>query len=144
MKKTLNLFLLFFLISAYSQEKPTFFGGFESNAQWYLNDKALKVSHPESPIRSNNYLFLNSKFKKFSAGIQIESYEQKALLNFNPGYKNTNLATYFLQYQNNKIDLTAGFFYEQFGSGLLFRGWEDRSLGINNALSGGKIGRAHV
>jgi hypothetical protein len=138
MKKTLNLFLLFIVISVYGQEKPTFFGGFESNAQWYLNDKALKVGHPESPIRSNNYLFLNSKYKKFSAGIQIESYEQKALLNFNPGYKNTNFGTYFLQYQDKKIDLTAGYFYEQFGSGLLFRGWEDRSLGINNALRGGR------
>ena len=61
MKKTLNFFLLFIVISVYGQEKPTFFGGFESNAQWYLNDKALKVGQPDSPVRSNNYLFLNSK-----------------------------------------------------------------------------------
>ncbi|WGU71571.1 DUF6029 family protein [Capnocytophaga canimorsus] len=35
--------------------------------------------------------------------------------------------------------MTAGHFYEQFGSGLALRLWEDRALGINNALFGGRI-----
>ena len=35
--------------------------------------------------------------------------------------------------------MTAGYYYEQFGSGLLLRTWEDRALGINNALRGGRI-----
>ena len=142
-----NLIVCLFAFSAFSvnaQEKPkaekvNFFGGFESNSQWYLNDPQLNVAHPETPLRSNNYLFLNLKYKNWTAGIQGESYEDKALLNYNPKFENTNVATYFLQYKNEKIDVTAGYFYEQFGSGLLLRGWEDRSLGINNALRGGRI-----
>ena len=131
-----------FLVSAQEkpkEEKVNFFGGFESNSQWYLNDPQLNVAHPETPLRSNNYLFLNLKYKNWTAGIQGESYDDKALLNYNPKFENTNVATYFLQYKNEKIDVTAGYFYEQFGSGLLLRGWEDRSLGINNALRGGRI-----
>jgi hypothetical protein len=139
MKKNIFAFLFLCSFSLYAQEKANFFGGFESNSQWYLNDKGLGISHDEVPLRSNNYLFLNFKYKNWSSGIQAEAYENKALLNFNTGYKNTNLATYFVQYQNNKIDVTAGYFYEQFGSGLLFRGWEDRALGINNALRGARI-----
>jgi hypothetical protein len=50
-----------------------------------------------------------------------------------------NLATYFVNYKSNKIDITAGYFYEQFGSGILLRAWEDRALGINTALRGGRI-----
>lgn len=142
-----NLIVCLFAFSAFSvnaQEKPkeekvNFFGGFESNSQWYLNDPQLNVIHPETPLRSNNYLFLNLKYKNWTAGIQGESYEDKALLNYNPKFENTNVATYFLQYKNEIIDITAGYFYEQFGSGLLLRGWEDRSLGINNALRGGRI-----
>ena len=130
-------FLIF--INVYAQEKANFFGGLESNSQWYLNDKGINIVHPEDPLRSNSYLFLNYKIKKWSFGIQGESYEDQALLNFNPGYKNTNIGTYFAQYQNKKIDITAGYFYEQFGSGLLFRGWEDRALGINNALRGARV-----
>jgi Family of unknown function (DUF6029) len=146
----LNLTKLFFILlplSVFSQEKEkgNFFGGFESNSQWYLNDKGLKdefnnpTTHPEDPLRSNSYLFLNYKYKNWSAGIQGEAYQENALLNMNPKYQGTNVATYFLQFKKEKIDITAGYFYEQFGSGLLYRSWEDRALGINNALRGGRI-----
>lgn len=142
MKKLLIIGLLGLSGSIVGQEKGTVSGGFESNAQWYLNDKCLfdefynPVVHPVDPLRSNNYLFVNYKIKNWTFGIQAEAYEQQALLNYNPKYKDANVATYFAQYQNEKIDVTAGYFYEQFGSGLLLRTWEDRALGINNALRG--------
>ncbi|TDP59325.1 DUF6029 family protein [Flavobacterium dankookense] len=117
----------------------TVFGGFESNAQWYLNDKERGLPHPEDPIRSNNYLFLNYNYKKWTTGFQIESYEPNALLNFNPKYKGTNFGTYFINYKSDKFEATVGHFYEQFGSGLILRTWEDRALGINNAIRGARI-----
>lgn len=120
-------------------------GGFETNTQWYLNDKGLKdefnnpTAQPEEPLRSNSYLFLNYNYKKWTFGIQGEAYEQNALLNMNPKFNGTNVATYFVQYKGEQLEATAGYFYEQFGSGLLFRSWEDRALGINNALRGGRV-----
>lgn len=36
-------------------------------------------------------------------------------------------------------EITLGDFYEQLGSGLTFRAYEDRSLGIDNAVRGGRI-----
>lgn len=142
MNKKIFLVIAFVSITMFSQEKGNVSGGLESNSQWYLNDPSLKVEQPEHPIRSNNYLFVNYKFKNWSAGIQLESYQKEALLNFNPnfsGKKVINFGTYFAQYKNDKIDITGGYFYEQFGSGLLYRSWEDRTLGINNALRGGRI-----
>lgn len=138
MKKSLYLFLLSTSISIYAQENKfgKIFGGLESNSQWYLNDKGQQTVHPEDPLRSNNYLFLNYNLNKWSAGLQVESYEKNALLNYNPKYKGTNVATYFVNYKDKTFDLTAGYFYEQFGSGLILRSWEDRALGINNALRG--------
>lgn len=141
-KILLGLGLLLSVYNGFSQEKGIFSGGFESNAQWYLNDKDLlnefynPVTHPENPLRSNSYLLLNYKIKNWTFGIQGESYLEDALLNYNPKYENINVGTYFAQFKNEKIDVTAGYFYEQFGSGLLLRTWEDRALGINNALRG--------
>lgn len=137
-----HLFLILFVTTScfvFSQNKFVFSGGLESNSQWYLNDKQLNVEHPEFPLRSNSYLLLNSNYNNFYASIQVESYQEKALLNFNPKYEKANVATYFVQYKTKKIDVTAGYFYEQFGSGLLLRTWEDRQLGLNNALRGGRI-----
>ena len=48
------------------------FGGFESNSKWYLNDKDMGTIHPDKPIRSNNYLFVNYNYKNWTAGIQVE------------------------------------------------------------------------
>lgn len=115
------------------------YGGFESNSQWYLNDGEMNTVQPEDPIRSNSYLFVNYNYKNWTAGIQVESYESNALLNYNPKYNETNVATYFLNYKNSMLDVTAGYFYEQFGSGMILRSWEDRALGINNAIRGGRI-----
>jgi hypothetical protein len=146
MKKYVLLLAICSSISIYSQSstkaektKGRLFGGLESNSQWYLNDVEREINHPDQPIRSNNYLLINYNYGKWTAGIQGESYAPKSLLNFNPKYEKTNLGTYYLNYKSDKIDVTAGYFYEQFGSGLLLRSWEDRSLGINNSIRGGKI-----
>lgn len=152
MKNIYILLLIFTFSFTYSQDKLNdtikenklkLFGGFESNSQWYQNDKQREINASDvtknNPFRSNNYFQLNANFKKFTAGIQFESYEPNALLNYNPGFNGTDLAFYFINYKSKKIDFTVGHFYEQFGSGLILRTWEDRSLGINNALRGARL-----
>lgn len=71
----------------------------------------------------------------FSAGLRFEVY-QNPLLGFDPNYKGQGLANYFISYSNEKLTITAGNFYEQFGSGLILRTYEDRYLGYDNALFG--------
>ena len=120
--------------------------GLESNTVWYNNDSEtgdfLDTANNDSDkhIRSNSYLKIDYNFlESFTASVQIESYEPFALLNYSKSYEGTNLGTYSLNYRNSKLNITAGHFYSQFGSGLVLRNWEDRQLGINNALQGGKI-----
>ena len=115
------------------------YGGIETNLNYYMEDSGLGVQQPEEPFRSNNYFNLNYTYKKFTAGLQVESYEPNALLNYNPKFNGTNLGTYYLKYRSEKLELRIGHFYEQFGSGMLLRAWEDRALGINSALRGGRI-----
>ena len=71
----------------------------------------------------------------FNAGLRFEMY-QNPLLGFDPQYKGQGLANYFVSYQGQRISVTAGNFYEQFGSGLILRTYEDRYLGLDNALLG--------
>ena len=147
LKKIFIFSFLFAFIVTNAQEKDSIpkkdygrvYGGFESNAQWYLNDKQMGTKQPEDPLRSNSYLFVNYQIDKWTAGVQVESYLKEALLNYNPNYKGVNLGTYFLNYKTNKLDITAGHFYEQFGSGMILRAWESRNLGINTAILGGRI-----
>ncbi|WP_417619632.1 DUF6029 family protein [Oceanihabitans sediminis] len=116
-------------------------GSFESNAQWYLNDKETGRFEEDEHLRANSYLKLNYYFlNNFSAGVQVESYAPQALLNYDKELnKEVGLAEYYINYRTDKVDATLGHFYEQFGSGLILRAWEDRALGMNNSIRGGKI-----
>lgn len=71
----------------------------------------------------------------FSAGLRFEAYHNP-LLGFNNMYKGEGIANYFVSYQGDIISITAGNFYEQFGSGMILRAYEDRYLGIDNSLRG--------
>ncbi len=128
------------LTFAQDQEKGYFFGGLESNSQWLLDDDGLGFIAPEDQFRSNNYFQLNYNLGKFTAGVQYESYLPSALLGYTPDLdKENNIATYYLNFKDKTLDVTGGYFYEQFGSGLILRSWEDRQLGINNAIKGVRV-----
>jgi hypothetical protein len=108
--------------------------------QYYIDDNKTGDFNETNPFRSNNYLTVNYTFNRFTANLQLESYAPKPLLNYSPNYEDSfNIATYSLNYKTKKLNATLGYFYEQFGSGLLFRAFEDRQLGINNAVFGGLI-----
>ncbi len=71
----------------------------------------------------------------FSAGLRFEMY-QNSLLGFDSQWNGQGLANYFVSYNSNLLTVTAGNFYEQFGSGMILRTYEDRYLGIDNSLFG--------
>ncbi|PKP13554.1 MAG: hypothetical protein CVU08_04870 [Bacteroidetes bacterium HGW-Bacteroidetes-3] len=139
MKRLPILFILPFSMALSAQEF-SFSGNFTSFSQYYVDDKKTGDFTEKDRFRSNNYLKLNSEIDKFSFGLQIEGYAPQAILNYSPSFdEQIGVATYFANYKNEKLDITAGYFYEQFGNGLIFRSWEDQQLGLNNALRGGKI-----
>ncbi|MGX9985554.1 DUF6029 family protein [Soonwooa purpurea] len=137
-KKLLPIIMLLGQGMMYAQ----FNASLESNNQYYVDDKKIKLAETEADqrFRSNSYLTMTYKYKQFTVGAQVESYEPKALLNYSPDFKSVNLGTYYVNYNNEKgVDVTLGHFYEQFGSGLALRTWEDRQLGIANSLVGGRV-----
>ncbi|MDB9755967.1 DUF6029 family protein, partial [Winogradskyella sp.] len=138
MKKLLfQAFLFCNILSVFSQETGNFYGGLESNTQWLQTDTGINFLAPEDQFRANNYILLNYNLGNFTAGVQYESYLPSALLGYAPIYDAQNgVATYYFNYKDEKIDVTGGYFYEQFGSGLILRSWEDRQLGLNNAIKG--------
>ena len=140
MKKLLLIASILYSTLTFAQDTGYFFGGFESNSQWLLNDEGLNFDAPKDQLRSNNYFRLDYNLGKFTAGVQYESYLPSALLGYSPKFDgNNDIGTYYLNFKHETIDITAGYFYQQFGNGLILRSWEDRQLGINNALKGIRV-----
>lgn len=140
MKNTFTLIFLLF-IKNYIFSQLTL--GLESNSQWYIDDDKIILSEEdaEDRLRTNSYLKADYSIGNFDFTTQLEIYESKSLLNYSPDLNGIDLGIVQAKYQNNKrnLEITAGHFYEQFGSGLTLRFWEDRQIGINNALLGGRL-----
>lgn len=140
MKKSILLLMLCGSVSLWAQDNGNFYGGLESNSQWLLDDEDLNFNAPEDQFRSNNFFQLNYNLGKFTAGVQYENYLPSALLGYSPDLDGGNeIATYYLQFTDKALDVTGGYFYEQFGNGLMLRTWEDRQLGVNNSLRGLRV-----
>lgn len=113
-------------------------GNFQLDAQYYLKDSLIGAPDVPEQILSNGFGNLIVSRDRFSAGIRYESY-LNPMLGFDPRYKGSGITHRFATYQVEDLEITLGNFYEQFGSGLLLRSYEERSLGIDNAFDGLRV-----
>lgn len=115
-------------------------GSLESNSIYYLDDAQL--GDKEKAFGSNDYLKLAYYNGRWSAGLQGDAY-----LPVLTGYDDLEnvggdldpmfaLSQLFVSYRGDWFEATAGDFFEQFGSGLVYRSFEDRQLGMNTATQG--------
>ena len=125
-----------------SGEKGYLTGSFETNTSYYLDDTRVNIYAPDDHFGTNNYLKLDYYRGKLSAGAQVEGYFP-VLQNYPDELRNANLTNLYVSWKDESFDITAGSFYDQFGSGLLFRSWEDRALGLNNSIFGARFGYSY-
>jgi len=144
--KTLQLFftaLLFvpLTLSAQIQQGPDL-GQVTGNVsllwQSYSEDEAINAAVPAEKAAMNAWANLIYTRGKFSAGLRYESYNN-ALVGFPGRFKGNGIGYRFARYNDDMFDVTIGNFYEQFGSGMIFRTYEERFLGIDNAMDGMRI-----
>ena len=95
-------------------------GSFETMTNVYNEDGKTSAVVPDGHFGSNNYLKLDYYKDRLSAGIQVESYSP-VLVGYPSDLKGAALTNYFVRWTDDDFSITAGTFYEQFGSGLLFR-----------------------
>lgn len=123
---------------AQSDSKGYLVGSYESNTIVYAEDAVTNAQRPDGNFASNNYLKADYYNGNFSAGLQLEAY-QPALIGYPTNLEGARLTNYYMQWSDGAFDVTAGTFYDQFGSGLLFRTYEDRTLGVNTAMMGARV-----
>jgi hypothetical protein len=113
-------------------------GNFQLDMQYYNPDSSIGAPPVPEKTLMNGFLNLNYSRDKFSAGIRYEAY-LGALQGFDPRYKGTGMLYKYATYRTEELEITAGSFYEQFGTGMILRTYEDRGLGYDNALEGFRV-----
>ena len=141
MKKTVSLLMVFgasFL--GFSQEVNTgeIHGDFDLNLQSYQEDELIGATAADEVILNNAYLNLNYIKGNFATGLRYESY-LNALADYDPEFKGNGIPYRYATYSIDGLEVTVGNYYEQLGSGLIFRSYEEKGLGIDNAMDGVRL-----
>lgn len=88
---------------------------------------------------TNTYFDLNLRSAYVEAGARLE-FTEFPLPGFEQDFKGWGVPHIYIKgVSRYGFDVTAGDFYDQFGSGFIFRTYEERSLGIDNALRGARL-----
>ena len=113
-------------------------GNFQSNSQLYYEDENLGITSenlPNEKFLINSFANLLYSTSHFSAGMRYEA-NHNVLLGFDKRYNGEGVTYRYTQFNKDGLDVTLGNFYEQFGSGLILRAYEERNLGYDNAFDG--------
>jgi len=114
-------------------------GNFQLEGQIYQEDSVIGAEAVPEKYRTNAFLNVMYTNGGFSAGIRYESYLNE-LLGYPEGYRNNSGIMYrYISFTKDKLSVTVGSFYEQFGNGLILRTYEERGLGYDNALEGIRV-----
>ena len=128
-------------LSAQDQFGGQLHGNFQLDGQWYLRDENIDPTgefYPDERFLGQGYANFVYTDGDFSAGLRYENY-QNVMLGFPEGYRGEGITYRFLRFKQDNLDITVGSFYEQFGSGMVFRSYEERGLGYDNAMDGVRI-----
>lgn len=136
------LYLLTILWSLPAFSQGSFFGGLQLNSYFYVRDSAIGAAgtpHYDNLKSSTdgwlNLDYTNDKYL-FDLGVRLDMFNNSNLHTPGVPYSAIGIGNFYIRKRGEKYKITGGYFYDQFGSGIVFRAYEDRTLGIDNAILG--------
>ena len=142
MKKTILLIAIISLsLNVISQ--GYFSGDLELRTDFYLRDTSTlgTAGNPQYDLlKSSMDSWLSSKYRNdnlgLEVGLRLDFHINSKLHDPNGVFTKVKLGNFFIKKKIEKLTITGGHFYDQFGGGIAFRAYEDRFLGIDNSLFG--------
>ena len=113
-------------------------GSVQSDVLIPQKDETIGINEVDDWAQTNSYAEVGLQSKFVDAGLRVEYLEHPL-----PGYERDlqgwGIGSAYVKGHFRNVELTAGSVYDQFGSGFIFRTYEERSLGVDNALIGGRL-----
>lgn len=143
---TLIIFFLGFGFLVKSQQNSNaaqISGNFQANANFFIRDSLIGAANIPQYDRqlygAEAWLNLNYSNWGFDFGLRFDVFNNSNLLNPTDSYSDEGIGNWFVRKRIGELELTGGYIYDQIGSGIVFRAFEERPLLIDNALRGIKL-----
>ncbi|MBR6180169.1 MAG: hypothetical protein IKQ77_03050 [Prevotella sp.] len=113
-------------------------GSIQSDVLFPQEDEDIGTMDYDHKVLTNSYADVHVMSKHVDAGARVE-FMRFPLPGFENDFKGWGLANIYAKMHTDKLEVTLGNFYEQFGSGFILRTYEERSLGVDNSLLGARV-----
>ncbi len=119
-------------------------GNLQSNGNFFITDEKIGASgtpqYDYQKFGAENWLALSYSNWGFDMGLRFDLFNNSNLLNPTGSFTDEGIGRWYVHKEIYGFDLSGGYLYDQIGSGIIFRAYEERSLMIDNALFGVKVG----
>ncbi|MDE6438480.1 MAG: hypothetical protein K2L62_02375, partial [Muribaculaceae bacterium] len=119
-------------------DKVAVHGSVQADGLFPQEDAAIGTGSYDRTILFNTYADVNVLSEYVDGGIRAE-FMKWPLPGYEPDFAGWGIPHIYLKGKFKGFELTAGDFYEQFGSGFILRTYEERSLGIDNSIRGARV-----
>ena len=120
-------------------DKVSVHGSIQSDILVPQEDNKIGTGTYKDDVLTNTYADINVACQHLEAGARLE-FTKYPLPGFEQDFKGWGVPYVYAKFKTGKgVDVTVGDFYDQFGSGLIFRTYEERSLGIDNSIRGAHV-----
>lgn len=122
-----------------------FTGSFQSNTNFFVRDEkigAANLPHYDNlKVGTDAWFNLNYNNEKFGLdlGVRLDLFYNSILRVPTTPYTAVGLGNFFVKKKVKDLTITGGYIYDQIGTGIIFRTYEERALGIDNALLGARV-----
>lgn len=118
-------------------------GNLESNANFFIRDSLIGAANTPQYDRqlygAEAWLNLSYSNWGFDFGLRFDLFNNSNLLNPTGSYTDEGIGRWYIHKSIQKLDISVGYLYDQVGSGIIFRAFEERPLLIDNALLGARL-----
>jgi Family of unknown function (DUF6029) len=115
-------------------------GSLQANGNFYLRDSAIGAAnipqYDRQLVGADAWLNLNYSRSGYDIGVRFDFFQNSQLLNPKASYSASGVGRWYVKKRIDKLSIYAGYVYDQVGSGIIFRAYEERPLAIDNALLG--------
>ncbi len=124
----------------FAQEGGTLSGDIQTNVNFFQKDSSIGASgnplYDNALTGSETWLSLRYNTGAWTFTLRADIFNNSNLNNPTAAYSAYGIGAYSISRDFNDLNITVGYIYDQIGTGLIFRSYEDRGLQIDNALQG--------
>ena len=123
-----------------AQKGASISGNLQSSGSFFFRDSLIGAAntpqYDHQLFGAETWVNLNYSYQGFDVGVRFDMFNNSNILSPLGSYTDEGIGRWYVSKKIKGLGITAGYIYDQIGSGIIYRAYEQRPLLIDQALKG--------